>query len=183
MKGKIDFHSFRVTYITLILESGASIQYAQNLARHADPKLTFNVYGKTNDEQIRALTEATGGIILAQRENKKAVNSELSTTYEVAGPGLESKKANLSLLDKPSKIIDSTITHHTKIDALTNIIKTYIYENFGQFSDNEKQITDSFRAQYEHNEIPPDLVQVIKAWPKIPDSMAKGIVTMVECYI
>ena len=97
-KGKIDFHSLRVTYITLILESGASIQYAQNLARHSDPKLTFNVYGKTNDEQIRTLTEATGSIILAQRENKKVVNSCEITTCEVAGPGLEPGTQGFSVL-------------------------------------------------------------------------------------
>ena len=79
-------------------KSGASIQYAQNLARHSEPKLTFNVYGKTNDEQIRALKEATGSIILAQRKNEKAVNSELSTACKVAGPGLEPGTQGFSVL-------------------------------------------------------------------------------------
>jgi integrase len=39
-----DFHSLRHTYITMVVKSGANVKVCQELARHADPKLTMNVY-------------------------------------------------------------------------------------------------------------------------------------------
>jgi integrase len=39
-----DFHSLRHSYITMVVKSGASVKVCQELARHADPKLTMNVY-------------------------------------------------------------------------------------------------------------------------------------------
>ena len=39
-----DFHSLRHTYVTMLIKSGASVKVCQELARHADPKLTMNVY-------------------------------------------------------------------------------------------------------------------------------------------
>jgi integrase len=39
-----DFHCLRHTYITMVINSGASVKVCQELARHADPKLTMNVY-------------------------------------------------------------------------------------------------------------------------------------------
>jgi hypothetical protein len=38
-----DFHSLRHTFITAVVKSGCSVKVAQELARHADPKLTLNV--------------------------------------------------------------------------------------------------------------------------------------------
>jgi integrase len=39
-----DFHSLRHSYITAVVKSGCSVKVAQELARHADPKLTMNIY-------------------------------------------------------------------------------------------------------------------------------------------
>jgi site-specific recombinase XerD len=39
-----DFHSLRHTYVSLLVKSGASVKVCQELARHADPKLTMNTY-------------------------------------------------------------------------------------------------------------------------------------------
>jgi integrase len=39
-----DFHCLRHTYVTLLIKSGASVKVCQELARHADPKLTMNLY-------------------------------------------------------------------------------------------------------------------------------------------
>jgi integrase len=39
-----DFHCLRHTYITEVVKSGCSVKVAQELARHADPKLTLNIY-------------------------------------------------------------------------------------------------------------------------------------------
>jgi integrase len=39
-----DFHALRHTYVSLLVKSGASVKVCQELARHADAKLTMNVY-------------------------------------------------------------------------------------------------------------------------------------------
>ncbi len=39
-----DFHALRVTYITLLVKSGASTKVCQTLARHSTPVLTMNTY-------------------------------------------------------------------------------------------------------------------------------------------
>lgn len=47
---KIVFHSLRNSYISFLLNSGAPLKVAQQLARHSDPKLTFNTYGRAFEE-------------------------------------------------------------------------------------------------------------------------------------
>ncbi|KAA3639082.1 MAG: hypothetical protein DWP92_05190 [Armatimonadetes bacterium] len=43
-----DFHSLRVTYISALVGSGASVKEAQLLARHSDPGLTIQIYTRTS---------------------------------------------------------------------------------------------------------------------------------------
>jgi integrase len=40
----VDFHSLRVTFVTLLALAGVPLATAQKLARHSDPRLTANVY-------------------------------------------------------------------------------------------------------------------------------------------
>ncbi len=42
----VDFHSLRVSYVTLLVQSCVSAKVAQELARHSDPRLTMNIYAK-----------------------------------------------------------------------------------------------------------------------------------------
>jgi len=51
-QGKLDFHACRLAYINLVIESGASIKEAQELARHSTPQLTMNVYGRVRQERL-----------------------------------------------------------------------------------------------------------------------------------
>jgi len=51
--GKLDFHSCRVAFINLILDSGVTVKEAQALARHATPEMTMNVYGRVRDSRRR----------------------------------------------------------------------------------------------------------------------------------
>jgi len=60
MEGKLDFHCLRVTYITLVSESGASTKELQHLARHSTPTLTLNVYARTREDRLSQLAEAVG---------------------------------------------------------------------------------------------------------------------------
>ena len=61
--GKLDFHALRVTYVSLVLEAGASVKEAQSLARHSNPDLTLNVYGRARYERLAEVTESVGAIL------------------------------------------------------------------------------------------------------------------------
>lgn len=52
-EGRVVFHSLRVTFITELLGTGADPKTVQTLARHGDPRLTFNVYGKIRHEALQ----------------------------------------------------------------------------------------------------------------------------------
>ncbi len=45
-EGVADFHSLRVTFCTDLARAGVSLQAAQRLMRHSDPRLTTAVYSK-----------------------------------------------------------------------------------------------------------------------------------------
>jgi hypothetical protein len=62
--GKVDFHACRVAYITLLMESNATLREAQELARHATPQLTANVYARVRDEVMHERVERLGESIL-----------------------------------------------------------------------------------------------------------------------
>ncbi len=54
----IDFHAYRHTYITNVIDSGASVKVAQELARHSTPTLTIGRYGHTRIADLRAAVSA-----------------------------------------------------------------------------------------------------------------------------
>jgi site-specific recombinase XerD len=57
-EGVVDFHGTRVTYITNLVASGASVKTCQTLARHSTPSLTIGVYAKTTLHDIKGAVEA-----------------------------------------------------------------------------------------------------------------------------
>lgn len=74
-EGKIDFHALRVCYVTLVVETGATIKEAQMFARHATPTLTMNTYARSRDERLADITEQIGDKI---RRAKSTTDRRLS---------------------------------------------------------------------------------------------------------
>ena len=62
-EGKVDFHSLRVTFCTLLDESHASAKENQELARHSTPALTMNVYVRTRADRVRNVVDAVGDLV------------------------------------------------------------------------------------------------------------------------
>jgi site-specific recombinase XerD len=56
----VDVHTLRHSYITAVVLSGASVKVCQELARHADPNLTMNVYTHL---QVHDLTAGLAGLV------------------------------------------------------------------------------------------------------------------------
>jgi integrase len=81
-----DFHSLRHSFITAVVKSGCSVKVAQELARHADPKLTLNVYSHLT---VHDLAQGLDG--LAHNLPTLGVSEGLTGTYaesSISSPGL-----------------------------------------------------------------------------------------------
>ncbi len=74
--GKMDFHALRVTYINLVIGTGADVKTAQTLARHSTPTMTMNVYGRPVEEREIKAVEELGNLIIPMDED--AENPKLS---------------------------------------------------------------------------------------------------------
>ena len=75
--GKIDFHSLRVTFVSLVVEAGATVKEAQVLARHATPDLTINTYAKANPKRLFEIAEKlqTAAFLGVNYENSMKMQS------------------------------------------------------------------------------------------------------------
>lgn len=91
-EGKVDFHSLRVTYVTLIVEAGANAKESQVLARHATPVMTMNVYAKTRDESLAAVVERVGKSILAEKKCVTCVSQPGNATDDGTPNSIDSKE-------------------------------------------------------------------------------------------
>ncbi len=74
----VDFHAFRVTYITLLVKGGESVKVVQELARHSTPVLTLGVYTKLGvhdlSKALSGLPSLTGGA--PSRERMRATGTD-----------------------------------------------------------------------------------------------------------
>ena len=103
--------------------------------------------------------------------------------YKVEHKGLEPEIDQSIPTDKVNKSKDYRISNQANSRTLTNIKEHQSAEVYGQIYDNTKDDKDKIRAQYKNNEIPEELIKLMKVWTEIPESMAKGILTMVEYYL
>jgi integrase len=53
----VDFHAFRHTYITGLVQRGASVKTCQTLARHSTPTLTLGRYAHVEEDEMRQALE------------------------------------------------------------------------------------------------------------------------------
>lgn len=97
--------------------------------------------------------------------------------------GVEPKNGDFQHSGKRHKNHDNNNTYTSHNQELKKYGGTNKIYNFGQVSDTEKHLIDSFRAQYKHNEIPIELIKLVKSWSNIPEAVSKGILAMVDCYI
>jgi integrase len=92
-KGRFDFHACRGTYISYMVESGASIKEVETLARHSTVQLTMSAYAKARDDRLCEVVESVGKTVFGKEkralcvhlpqgaENENAVSVGCPTTY------------------------------------------------------------------------------------------------------
>ena len=96
-RGKIDFHSLRVTYINLVIDNRATVKEAQALARHATSDMTMNVYGRTRSDRLSEIVEDVARGIEFEQEcvpdvYRQAVGSEQESATPLNNRELRSLK-------------------------------------------------------------------------------------------
>ena len=74
-EGKVDFHSLRSSFITGVIEAGADIKEAQELARHSNPNLTLNIYAKVKKESLAAVVNRMAKTLSIESERVIYVSS------------------------------------------------------------------------------------------------------------
>ncbi len=66
---RVDFHALRVHFISRVVEAGANVKEAMELARHSDPKLTMKTYAKVSLHNLsRVLDGMPGANVRPDRE-------------------------------------------------------------------------------------------------------------------
>jgi hypothetical protein len=88
--GTLEFHSLRVTFITLALEAGANPKEVMDLARHKTVDMTFRVYAMSRWEWPGELAEAVGQMVKPGRETEKSVQA--SVQAQAVGAERETEK-------------------------------------------------------------------------------------------
>jgi hypothetical protein len=66
---KLDFHALRTVYVNLVIDSGASVKEARDLARYSTPDMTMNVYGRSDKDHNAELAERVGQLVIASTED------------------------------------------------------------------------------------------------------------------
>ncbi len=74
-----DFHALRHTYITRLVNSGASVKVAQDLARHSDPKLTIGRYAHTRIHDLRQALDNLPNMGAPARDAETAATAATGT--------------------------------------------------------------------------------------------------------
>ncbi len=73
----VDFHGLRHTFISQLVQTGASVKVAQELARHSTPTLTIGRYSHTRRDDLAAALEELPGT--------SAFGARPSTSGQIAG--------------------------------------------------------------------------------------------------
>jgi len=87
---KVDLHSFRVTYVTLVFEAGVNPNEGQTLARNANPQLTMDIYARARKERLAEVVDKLGRFVLEDSKRAYAthpLNSKNPKSFVMRGLG------------------------------------------------------------------------------------------------
>ena len=145
-KGKLDFHSLRGAFSSLIDQAGASIGENQNLTRHASPRTTFDRYVKADSGRMRQLVEFVGNSI------KSLIANATEPQRKVAG--LESLSPN-SFYDKvvvgsiPTAATISAPPNHGQLEDREGAISAQVV-HLPEYTQKQKVIEEIIHSAIEY---------------------------------
>ncbi len=103
----LDFHSLRHTYISLVVQSGASVKVCQELARHSTPTLTIGRYSHTRLHDLTGALEVLPSDTEPQQLNRLRATG---TTHAVPAPfgGADMGQGARKTMDLHAPPVDSS---------------------------------------------------------------------------
>ena len=104
-EGRLDFHSFRVTYCTHLAPGTPSERVRMALMRHRDPKQTAKTY---TDARMLPLKEAIAKLSFHRSESTAAGDTQIDTQTSVPAGHLVSTSVTMPMLAESEKIARST---------------------------------------------------------------------------
>ena len=79
--GRVDFHALRVSFISAVIESGATVKEAMAAARHSTPNLTMNTYARTREGRLAEIAEHIGaGILTGETDSQSPMAAQFRAT-------------------------------------------------------------------------------------------------------
>ncbi|QEH33951.1 site-specific tyrosine recombinase XerC [Aquisphaera giovannonii] len=90
---RVDLHSLRTTFGTLLAASGVPLTVAQRLMRHSDPKLTSNIYTDVRVADMRAAIEAMPSVAPAAPSVAPAAPSVAPSVAPTRGKRVQRKSS------------------------------------------------------------------------------------------
>ncbi len=113
----VDFHGLRVHYISQVVNAGASVKQAMELARHSDPKLTMKTYAKVRLHDLGSVLEGMQGAESKPAEERaKATGTYGAAAAQCPRPGPQSADESGPLAaigcDEPGRAGSEQGTHN-----------------------------------------------------------------------
>ena len=71
----VDFHALRVAYISRVVEAGANVKEAMELARHSDPKLTLKTYARVGMHNLARVLDRMPGAVTPLSSEPQALRA------------------------------------------------------------------------------------------------------------
>lgn len=206
-EGVIDFHALRATYVSQLVASGASVKACQTLARHSTPSLTIGVYAKASLHDLAGAVSALPDLTTPPAsEAARATGTDgrpapTATQSATTVPGDEPQTLRMQSVGgdpacdlkspggEPPCGFDSHRRHHdssrlglTTADRTTGLRRERsigIDEASRQFPPASAHSCPP-TATKSATTIPPDLGEIIDAWPSLPEAIRAGILAMVR---
>jgi len=82
----IDFHALRVHFISRVVEAGANVKEAMELARHSDPKLTLKTYAKVGLHSLAGVLDRMDSPDPAPEQGAGVLLATGTDNHAPAGP-------------------------------------------------------------------------------------------------
>ena len=166
---EIVFHSLRCSYISFLANSNTPPKVVQKLARHSDPRLTFNTYARTfEDAEQKAISFLPnfGSFVLDTCLDKTSRKQQITIDNGGHKKGQDTLK-NAFLASKNVRVIGVEPTSHIQ----QPIVNKALTENV-----NPVLATSLDILVQKH----PDLEQIISAWPKLPEHTKQAIKSLAQ---
>lgn len=196
-EGKVDFHSLRVCFVTMIINAGANAKEAQELARHSNPNLTMNTYAKARTDHMAELVNQVSSTVQEHSERALCVHIE-----EIEGDSQPAIPLSVNNLDgvlgwwrrRDSKPLCCHILHDAELLQNTNTNGTNLCNNRHlqeeRISQKNKTLTlpehiydTSLQKKcaicVHFKKASPDLNLIMNTWPDLPRELRLQIVKAV----